>query len=250
MTQSPGDPLPSQENRNSQSTPEVAREEASNVARTALSSGGDVMETAAQQAKQVTHETARQARNLLAEGKDQVTDQARQGQQKAAGSLHTLADQLEEMSRKSDNEGIATGVVQQAADRTRDVASWLEQHEPGDLLTEVRAFARRRPGMFLAGAALAGVLAGRLTRGVVASQSKNEDAGASPDRGMPAPRDGNAMYANEPAPVTTTRPTPTPVPTPTPTPSPTPRTGYAVPPAPAAPPIGQPPFNPQDPVTR
>jgi hypothetical protein len=156
------------------------------------SPGGDVMETAAQQAKQVTGETTRQARNLIEEGKGQVADQARQGQQKAAGSLHTLADQLEEMSRKSDGDGIAPDVVRQAAERTRGVASWLEQHEPGDLLTEVRSFARRRPGVFLAGAALAGVLAGRLTRGVFAAQ--NDETATDP--GTP-----DLPVATEPPPV-------------------------------------------------
>jgi hypothetical protein len=163
-----------------------------------------VAETAAEQAKQVAGETTRQARNLIEEGKGQVAEQARQGQQKAAGSLHTLADQLEEMSRRPDNDGIASDVARQAAERARDVASWLEQHELGDLLTEVRTFARRRPGMFLAGAALAGVLAGRLTRGVVAAKS-DEDADAAPDRGM------------------SDAPVPPPV------------TGYSVPPAPTPP---------------
>jgi hypothetical protein len=182
-----------------------------------------VADTAAEQAKQVTGEATRQARNLVEEGKGQVAEQARQGQQKAAGSLHTLADQLEEMARRSDSDGIASDVTRQAAERARDVASWLEQHEPGDLLTEVRTFARRRPGMFLAGAALAGVLAGRLTRGVVAAQS-DEEADAAPDRGMsdaPAPpRVATTGYADE---------------VPTATEPPPPVTGYSVPPAPTPP---------------
>jgi hypothetical protein len=203
-----------------------------------MKSGGDVMETAAAQAKHVAGETTRQARNLIEEGKGQVADQARQSQHKAAGGLHTLADQLEEMSRKSDSDGFAPGVVLQAAERTRDVASWLEQHEPGDLLTEVRTFARRRPGVFLAGAALAGVLAGRLTRGVVAAQSGDEDTdAATPSRDTAAPpRDRNTGYTNEPAPLTT---------------EPPPMTGYSVPPVPASPPPATPPpLPPNGPVTR
>jgi hypothetical protein len=204
-----------------------------------MRSGGEVVGTAAEQAKQVTGEATRQARNLLEEGKGQVADQARQGQQKAAGSLHTLADQLEEMSGKSDSAGMATGVVAQAAERTRGVAYWLEQHEPGDLLTEVRKFARQKPGLFLAGAAFAGILAGRLTRGVVAAQ-KNEGAdtasgGRTPDRGMSdtgmPPRGGNPAYADEPLPVATEPPS---------------MTGYSVPPAPVAPP----PAGYRGPVTR
>jgi len=47
------------------------------------------------------------------------------------------------------------------------VADWLSEREPADLLEEARSLARRRPGAFLVGAALAGVIIGRLTRGVV-----------------------------------------------------------------------------------
>lgn len=52
-----------------------------------------------------------------------------------------------------------------------DVASRLQDREPGELLDEVRRFARRKPGMFLLGAAAGGVLAGRLTSGMSAAHS-------------------------------------------------------------------------------
>jgi hypothetical protein len=51
------------------------------------------------------------------------------------------------------------------------VAGWLESREPGDLVAEVRSYARRNPGTFLVGAALLGVVAGRLTRNVAAVSS-------------------------------------------------------------------------------
>jgi hypothetical protein len=80
------------------------------------------------------------------------------------------------MSDRNDDSGVAADVMRQATDRTEQVASWLEAREPGDLVDEVRRFARRRPGVFLAGAVMAGVLAGRLTRNVVASsQDKGPD---------------------------------------------------------------------------
>lgn len=178
MTQSPGGRAPSHDTHNSQSTTEVARNEAAEVARTAARSGSDVAETVGDQARRVTAETTRQARDLLEEGKGQLAEQARNGQRKAAEGLHTLADQLQKMSQSSDG-GVAPEMAQQVAERTRTVASWLEQREPGDLLTEIRTFARRKPGVFLAGAALAGVLAGRLTRSVVASGSDTADEGTA-----------------------------------------------------------------------
>jgi hypothetical protein len=200
MTQSPGGLASTHDTQNSQSTPEVARNEATDVARTAARSGGEVAGTVGDQARRVTAETTQQARNLLEEGKNQLTDQARDRQRKAAESLHTLSDQLREMSQTSDGTGLAPELVQQAAERTRTVASWLEQHEPGDLLTEVRTFARRKPGVFLAGAALAGILAGRLTRGVVAAQSESAPDSASdgPPSGPPSPPQATPAYRDEP----------------------------------------------------
>ncbi|TVT11221.1 hypothetical protein FNH07_02085, partial [Amycolatopsis bartoniae] len=128
---------------------------------------------AADQAKEVTAEAGRQANDLLNQGKDQLQAQARTSQTKAAESLHGLADQLEGMTDQTEQPGVARDLVREAATRTRKVASWLDSREPGDLLDEVRGFARRKPGVFLAGAAVAGVLVGRLTRGVAQSASSD-----------------------------------------------------------------------------
>lgn len=163
----------------SQSTPQAAKQEAAEVARTAAERGGQVGTTAAEQARRVASETTRQARDLMAEGRNQLVEQAKQGQSRAAGGLHTLADQLRDMADKTDSDGVAPEMVRQAAERTRNVATWLDEREPGTLLDEVRSFARRRPGVFLTGAALAGVLVGRLTRGAVAAASDESDTGTN-----------------------------------------------------------------------
>jgi hypothetical protein len=73
---------------------------------------------------------------------------------------------------------MATDLAQQAADRAGQLASWLQDREPGDLLDEVSRFARRRPGMFLALAAGAGVIAGRLTRSMAAGAPSGPDTSA------------------------------------------------------------------------
>ena len=62
--------------------------------------------------------------------------------------------------------GMAADVAQQAASRVRDAGQWLETREPGQVVNEVQSFARRRPAVFLALAAGAGLVAGRLTRGL------------------------------------------------------------------------------------
>jgi hypothetical protein len=78
-------------------------------------------------------------------------------------------------------QGMVTDLARQASDKAQDLAGWLESRQPGDLVEEVRDLARRKPGTFLLGAAVAGVLAGRLTRGTVdATRSEGTETGAEP----------------------------------------------------------------------
>jgi len=165
----------------SSSTVEVARDEARGVGESAREAGGHVARTAADQARDVVAETGQQARNLMHEGRQQVREQAITGQHKAAEGLAAIADELRQMADRGGQNGVASELARQAADRVHDVAAWLQKREPGDLLDEVRNWARQRPGAFLLGAALAGVIAGRLTRGAVAAQRESEDLGPAPD---------------------------------------------------------------------
>ncbi len=87
------------------------------------------------------------------------------------------------MAGSSEQNGVASDLVGQAADRTHGVADWLDGRQPEDLLDELRRLARRRPGAFLIGALAAGVVAGRLTRGAVAAHS-DDSSGASTGAGV------------------------------------------------------------------
>jgi len=151
-------------------TTQVAKDEARGVADTATQAGGQVAQTAKEQAREVTQEARQQARDLLGEGRTQVREQARAGQQRAASGLTSIADELREMVDKGGQSGVASELARQASERVQTFASWLERREPGELLDEARRWARQRPGAFLLGAAVAGVVAGRLTSGVVAAQ--------------------------------------------------------------------------------
>ena len=149
-----------------------------NVGNSAREAGSHVAQSATDQARQVVSETGAQARDLLGEAKGQVRHQAATQQHKAAQQLRAVAGELSEMAAKGGQSGPATKLAQEAAQRVRGVASWLDQREPGDLLDGVRHFARRHPGTFLVGAAAAGMVAGRLTRGLTSA--------AGPD-GQPRP---------------------------------------------------------------
>ncbi|RIQ19570.1 hypothetical protein [Jiangella rhizosphaerae] len=131
--------------------------------------------TAKEEASKVTGEARRQLRDLTGRTRDEATSQARQQKDRAVGGLRALSEELRSMSDHSSQAGMAGDLVREAAGRAEDFAGWLESHEPGELIEEVRTFARRRPGVFLALAAGAGVLAGRLTRGM-AHPTSGQDA--------------------------------------------------------------------------
>ena len=174
----PPAPMGTSTQTSSPSTADVAKDEAKNVQETAVQAGSQVASTATDQAKEVVQETQRQAKDLLDQGKSQVREQAISQQQKAGQRLTSLAQELRGLAdgTSSGAPGPARDLLQQASGMVDDFAHKLQTRDPGELLDEVRSFARRKPGMFLLGAAAAGVLAGRLTRGV---QAAHTDSGPS-----------------------------------------------------------------------
>ena len=161
------------------------REQARQVGSEAAQAGGAVAQTAKEQGTEVGREAARQARNLYGEARTQLASQTGEQQRRAAGGLRSLADEMRSMAEQGGQAGPVTELARQAADRVQGVAGWLEQREPGDLITEVRDYARRNPGTFLVGAAVLGVLAGRLTRGISAAGDDSGN-GSSTYRGAGA----------------------------------------------------------------
>jgi hypothetical protein len=174
-------PPPATMGTGTQSTTDVAKDEAKNVQETAVQAGSQVASTATDQAKEVVQETQRQAKDLLDQGRSQVREQAISQQQKAGQSLTSLAQELRGLAdgTSSGAPGPARDLLQQASGMVDDFAHKLQTRDPGELLDEVRSFARRKPGLFLLGAAAAGVLAGRLTSGVKAAHS---DSVSSPQQ--------------------------------------------------------------------
>jgi hypothetical protein len=160
---------------------QAAREEASHVAGDAAAAAQDVARTAKSEAANVAAEAKNSAQDLLHQAKTGLTSQAGTQQQKAAEGIRTLSSQLQSMASAPDQQGVASDLIRQAAQRSESVASWLENKEPGDILAEVQRFARNRPGTFLLAAAGAGILAGRLTRGLTAgAPHQDAPAGAQP----------------------------------------------------------------------
>lgn len=191
--------MTSQETGGAAAAASTAKDEAAGLAQSAADSGQDLLHEVKDEVGEVAGEAASQARDLMGEARDGVREQASAQQARAAASLRSLGDELGRMADGSQEPGLGTDLVRQAAQRTGAVATWLEDREPGDVLHEVTDFARRRPGVFLALALGAGVAAGRLTRGL-------KDAPPSPQRGSA----GSAAQTAEPepTPVPDTEPVP------------------------------------------
>jgi hypothetical protein len=155
-----------------QSTTDQAKQQAGNVA-----------STASDQARNVAGEAKSQARNLLHETQGQVREQAGQQKQKASGGLRSLSDELRSVAdgTGATQGGMVNDFARQASEKAQELASWIDAREPGDLVNEVRDFARRKPGTFLLGAAVAGVLAGRLTRSAVDVKRSESDVSSTGD---------------------------------------------------------------------
>lgn len=154
---------------NASGKPQQAREQATKVGHEAAQAGGQMARQAAGQGKQVASETGRQARNLVGEASEQLREQAEAQQKRAADGLRSLGAELQSMASRSEQDGVASEMARRASGTAEQAAGWLEAREPGELVNEVRDYARRHPGTFLAGAVVAGLLVGRLTRNVAAS---------------------------------------------------------------------------------
>ena len=118
---------------------------------------------ASDEAKQVASDVRDQARGLLDETKNQVQDQSRTQRDRLVETLRTFGDDLDGMAQERN--GLASGAAREVAQRVRTISERLDGREPTELLDDLRSFARRRPGMFLAGAVISGVVVGRLLRG-------------------------------------------------------------------------------------
>lgn len=133
---------------------------------------GHVGGTAKDEAAGVAQEVKYQARDLVGEARGQVRQQLDTQRGRVSDLLREISDELEQMAERSDKNGVASDLVRQVAMRTRDARGYLDGG--GDLVGDVRRFARRRPGTFLLGALAAGVLAGRATRAAAAARKQGE----------------------------------------------------------------------------
>jgi hypothetical protein len=177
----------------------TAKEETKQVAGTAADQGKQVAATAAAGAKDVVGEAKREAadvartatdeaRRMFGEVSGELRTQAGGQTDKLAEGLKALGGQLSSAaSGQPLEEGMVRDLAQQAGTKVNDIAERLSSGGVEGVVDDVTLFARRRPGLFLAGAATAGFLAGRLLRGAQADAQSSSRPAPSPYRTTPAP---------------------------------------------------------------
>jgi hypothetical protein len=178
---------------------DTAKHEAGHVQEAVGGAADDVLGTAKEQVSDVASDVQHETRRLIGETRDQLGQQATQQRDQAVRGLRSLSDELRAMAQHGS--GWGAQLARQGAGWTDRTVGFLDGRELTDILEDVRTMARRRPGRFLLGAAVAGVVAGRLTRAMAAGppgtgddRTPNHTAnGAAPGAAAGAVGSGNGQ---------------------------------------------------------
>ena len=180
----------------------TARDEGSQVAQHAKEAAGEVGSTVRDQAAQVTQEAKDQTRHVVQDVRQRVATEAEQQARRVSGRLGRIADELSDMAGNAPSDSMSAGAIRSAADTSRQAARFLDERGAQGLLDSARDFARRKPGTFLLGAAVAGFLVGRVAKSATGG-------GQSTSQGTPQSQGGVVPVASErpdPAPGYSTSP--------------------------------------------
>ncbi|WP_251022427.1 hypothetical protein [Streptomyces sp. ISL-10] len=147
-----------------QQTGQTAKEQASATAGQAGQAVGEVAGTAAEQAKAVAGEAREQAGTVVRDLRERVRSEAQGQTARVAGTVRQWADDLAGLAQNAPDDSPARSLAAQAADGGRRAADYLDKNGVDGLIGDLQDFARRRPGAFLGGAVLAGLVVGRLAK--------------------------------------------------------------------------------------
>lgn len=169
---------------------------------------GTVIEEAKAQARTVADTAAQQTKGVFASIGSDLSAQAHSQKLLMAKGLDGFSNELDEVALNGT--GRVPTLAGEAADRTRTLSRWLENTETADMVRSVEDFGRRRPVVFILGGVVAGLIAGRLTRGMLDDGSSRDDstditdpasAGNPVDVGTIEALDGTGTYPTVTSPV-------------------------------------------------
>lgn len=147
---------------------------AADVKDTAVTAGKDVLEAAKHEAGEVVGEAKLQGRRLLDESMGELRGQAETVQARLADTVRALTDELGSMASAPDADGPLAQLAGSGRDFGDRAAAWLRDNDLDQALHGVRRYAARNPWTFLAIAGGAGLLVGRLARGLRDADAPDE----------------------------------------------------------------------------
>ena len=130
---------------------------------------GTVLEEAKEQARSVADTAVAQTKGVFANIGSDLSKEAQSQKLRMAKGLDGFSTELDDVALKGT--GRVPSFAGEAADRTRSLSRWLENTDTADMVRSVEDFGRRRPALFILGTAVAGMVAGRLTRGMIDDRS-------------------------------------------------------------------------------
>jgi hypothetical protein len=144
--------------------------------------GTQVTEQAKQQSQQLAQQARQQASDLANRGTEQAKDQLANQKHEASQRMVPVQTALRETAQqlREQGQGSVGNYAERAADQVERFSTYLRETDVDEIMDEVRDFARRRPGLFLGGAAAAGFLATRFLK------SSSEQQGVSGEYGSGA----------------------------------------------------------------
>ncbi|MFJ6671631.1 hypothetical protein ACIQMJ_11040 [Actinosynnema sp. NPDC091369] len=143
---------------------ETAGQEGTAVAQHARQAVGEVRSTAREQVGQVAHEATGQAKHVVRDMRERVATEAEEQARRVSRQIDRIADELGSMADGSGPDSLTAGALRQVSDAGRQAARYLDERGARGLLDTAQDFARRKPGTFLIGAAVAGFLVARAAK--------------------------------------------------------------------------------------
>jgi hypothetical protein len=140
----------------------------------AIHQAGDLKDTALEHVGAVTADAKAKATDVAHDVRRELETQGDTQAKRAASALHDVGSQLSDMANAA-QPGPVTDVTRQLADKSRQVASRLEAGGIEGVGDDLRRFARRQPGLFLAAAGVAGFVVTRMLRNAQSTQSTQSD---------------------------------------------------------------------------
>ncbi len=168
-----GDKVSADQKQTSPSKVQIASKDDSQSSKADGKSAGNGL---GNQAQEVVSQMANQAKEL-------VTSRVAEHTGRSAGELGTAAKALRATSEMLDG-NLASPLVEKAADQLDKASQFLQGASPNQILQSVETFARKEPLLFLGGAFVAGLAAGRFLKSSASrndSHEEEDDTAGEPD---------------------------------------------------------------------